>query len=140
MPVSPDTWALVRDYLSHCRTPQGPALPLFPGPITERISPSTIQRRLKHYALKAGVDIERAHPHGFRHGFGTALVEADADLDSVRQLMGHSSIATTQRYLHLDTRHVERAAALHPLWSRRSGRGKIVALPAMAQQAAVIRA
>lgn len=126
VPLSPDAWELLRKHLD--TLPQrAPALPLFPGPIAVRISPSTIQRRLKHYATKAGVDLEKAHPHAFRHGYGTALVEADVDLDSIARLMGHSSVATTQRYLHQDTRHIERAAALHPLWQRRNG--KVIAFP-----------
>jgi len=126
VPFSPDAWVLMRKHLEGL--PQrGPALPLFPRHTTERTSPSTIQRRLLFYAAKSGIDPEKAHPHAFRHGYGSALVEAGVDLETVARLMGHSSVATTQRYLHLDTRHIERAPALHPLWQRRAG--KVVAFP-----------
>jgi integrase/recombinase XerD len=43
-----------------------------------------------------------------RHTFATHLVRSDVDLETVRTLLGHESLATTQRYLHLNRAHIRR--------------------------------
>jgi len=121
------TYDLLRRYREKLPLWQQDTPALFPGEIAERISPSTVQRRFKRYAVKVGVDLEVAHPHAFRHGMATRLVEGGCDLETVRQALGHSSIATTQKYLHINGQHTERELAVKdPLNGRR--RGKVLAL------------
>ncbi len=68
-----------------------------------------VLRLLREYAKKAGVD-PAPSPHKFRHAFATHLLEGDADIRSVQELLGHASIVTTQIYTHVDQ---ERLRAIH---------------------------
>ncbi len=70
-----------------------------------RLTPRTIQRVVKYYAKKAGITKD-VHPHTLRHSFATDLLGNGADIRSVQQLLGHSSITTTQIYTHVTNRQL----------------------------------
>lgn len=67
---------------------------------SSRLTPRSVERIVKHYALKAGIS-KKVTPHVIRHCFATDLLSAGADLRSVQSLLGHSNITTTQVYTHI---------------------------------------
>jgi integrase/recombinase XerD len=69
---------------------------------------------IKQLAMIAGIR-QTISPHTFRHSFATHLIEGGADLRAVQEMLGHSSITTTEIYTHLD-RDFLRSAILqfHP--------------------------
>ncbi len=70
-----------------------------------RLTSRSIERIVKHYAIKAGVS-KKVTPHVIRHSFATDLLQNGADLRSVQQMLGHANIATTQIYTHITDKHL----------------------------------
>ncbi len=69
---------------------------------------------IKDLALKANIQ-KSISPHTFRHSFATHLIENGADLRAVQEMLGHSSITTTEIYLHLDKSYLKEVhKTFHP--------------------------
>ncbi|MFA7319303.1 MAG: site-specific tyrosine recombinase/integron integrase [Parcubacteria group bacterium] len=86
-----------------------------------RLTPRSVQRIVKHYALKAGI-VKDVHPHTLRHSFATDLLMNGADIRSVQEMLGHSSITTTQIYTHITNPHLKEVHQAFHARRRKSGK------------------
>lgn len=73
---------------------------VFLGKQGKAIHPSVIAKRLQAYAMKLGLP-KNVTPHMLRHSFATHLMNNGADLRGIQELLGHSSLSTTQKYTHI---------------------------------------
>ena len=91
--------------------------PLFVNRYGARLSRRSIEKIVRDYAARAGLK-EGIHTHTLRHSFASHMLEGDADLRVIQELLGHSSVSTTQLYTHITKQEARRAYMdFHPLAS-----------------------
>ena len=101
--------ASMRDYLFNARPVllAGKESPyFFVSTRGNQMSPDVLRKMFKQSLLAAGLD-QTLSPHDMRHTFATDLVEGGADLRSVQEMLGHSSLSTTQIYTHVSISHLK---------------------------------
>ena len=103
------------------RTDARPGAPLFVNRYGQRLGARSVQTRLKRYGIEH-LGSSALHPHMLRHSFASHMLESSGDLRAVQEMLGHSDIATTQIYTHLDFQHhSEVYDAAHPRAKRTKG-------------------
>ncbi len=120
VPVGDAARRAISNFLSSRRREQGDyavADPLFTGKSGARINRRQVQRLVGEACARAG-DSRRVGPHALRHSFATGMLEAGADLLSIAEMLGHTSLSTTQKYTHLT---VDRLRQVHRQAHPRSG-------------------
>jgi integrase/recombinase XerC len=87
---------------------RGEAVPLFLGARGQRLSPA-VAWRIVNKALGPLTESARKSPHVLRHSFATHLLDNGADLNAVSEMLGHSSLSTTQVYTHVSVERLKDA-------------------------------
>lgn len=109
VPVLPVVRDAITAYLDQRPHACDPDSPLFVGARGKRLNPGVVQRQMRRLRALLGLG-EKATPHALRHSFATHLLSQGGDLRTIQELLGHSSLSTTQRYTDVDT---ARLAAIH---------------------------
>jgi len=104
----------VNRYVRICPFEMVPDAPVFRGTRGAKLNPRAIQKVMENARMQLGLP-STATPHALRHSFATHLLSAGGDLRSIQELLGHSSLSTTQAYTAVDTaRLMEVYDATHP--------------------------
>ena len=117
--------AALQEYLQdgrpHFAAAAPPDAPLFVNRYGNRLSRRSVEKVVSNYAARAGLKAG-VHTHTLRHTFASHMLEGDADLRVIQELLGHSSVATTQIYTHITKQEARRAYLnFHPLASSAAG-------------------
>jgi integrase/recombinase XerC len=123
VPVGTAAMTSLRAWLEIRQQQPAQATPaLFLSASNARLSPRTVQARLRSLAIRAGLPTH-VHPHMMRHSFASHVLQSSHDLRAVQEMLGHASIASTQIYTALDFQHLAQAYDLaHP--RAKAGRAK----------------
>lgn len=109
VPLGSPAMTAINDYLSQARTEFANELSgdaIFLGSRGKRIDQRTVREIVYRATAEVGV---KMGPHGLRHSAATHLLEGGADLRTVQEILGHSSLATTQIYTHVSPERLKSA-------------------------------
>lgn len=114
VPLLPMVRESLDKYLKACPYPRDGKDPVFVGVRGEVLNPAIAQRHLRNLRRQLNLP-DSVTPHALRHSFATHLLASGADLRSLQELLGHSSLSTTQLYTKVDAGQLAKAyQAAHP--------------------------
>ncbi|WP_418921795.1 site-specific tyrosine recombinase/integron integrase [Clostridium aestuarii] len=90
---------------------------LFISQKNTKINKRTVERMVKKYIEKAGIEKEKFSPHKLRHTAATLMYKNGADIRGLQKFLGHENISTTQIYTHVDDERMKEIVNINPLSS-----------------------
>ncbi len=99
VPVGTKAIEALEAYLHERGIPGGDE-PIFVNSSGGRLTARSVGRLMKEYTRRSGI-FRKTSPHSLRHTFATHLLDAGADIREIQEMLGHSSLSTTQRYTHI---------------------------------------
>ncbi len=120
VPIPDGVMQLIQSYLDQRMMSTADERAVFLNQRGGRLTARSVQSMVKKRALETGADMS-VTPHRLRHSFATHLLAGGVDLRAIQELLGHSSLGTTERYTHLDmAKLTEVYDSAHPRAKRRS--------------------
>ena len=114
VPALPIVQKAIGKYLAACPYTLKPDASVFIGARGDKLNPAVAQRNLRALRQQLGLP-DTVTPHALRHSFATHLLASGADLRSLQELLGHSSLSTTQLYTQVDAQQLSNTyRAAHP--------------------------
>ena len=104
----------LKAYLEQCPYPQGETYPLFYGAQGKRMNASIIRKTLQLYRTTHHLP-KTVTPHAFRHSCATHILNNTTDIRALQDLLGHTSLSTTQRYVDIQQEKIyKQYSSFHP--------------------------